>query len=100
MKHLWLTLTVCLAYGSFTQSALAQRVDLYGDPLPEGAVARLGTISFRHAGGGVSSVCWSPDGKILASGGGDNSVRLWDPATSRLLRTLTGHRDCVLSVCW
>jgi WD40 repeat protein/serine/threonine protein kinase len=45
-------------------------------------------------------LAWSPDGKSLASGGGDTTVRLWDVATGRLLRTLTGHRHRVLMVLW
>lgn len=40
---------------------------------------------------GVRSVRFSSDGKILLSAGNDNTVRVWDVATCRLLKTLRGH---------
>ena len=46
----------------------------------------------------VISIAYSPDGKMLASGSGDNTVKLWDARSGDLLRTLEGHTDTVLSV--
>ncbi len=65
------------------------RTDRYGDPLPDFARARLGTIRFRHQGG-VCSVAVSPDGKLLASGSHDFTVHLWEAATGKEVRRLDG----------
>jgi WD40 repeat protein len=46
----------------------------------------------------VSFVAFSPDGKQVVSGLWDQTVRLWDAATSAALQTLEGHSQSVTSV--
>jgi WD40 repeat protein/Flp pilus assembly protein TadD len=55
----------------------------------------------------VNAVCFSPDGKCVASVSGDGSdllepgeVRLWDAATGATLRSYRGHADRVNAVCF
>jgi WD40 repeat protein len=50
-------------------------------------IGTLGPLGFP-----VHAVAWSPDGKTLASGAGDNVIRLWDPRARRQISLpLTGH---------
>jgi WD40 repeat protein len=48
----------------------------------------------------VYSVAFSPDAKLIASGGKDCVARLWDRASGRVLHTLSGHRETVVAVCF
>jgi len=73
------------------QSSTGAAKDLYGDDTPAGAVLRLGTVRLRHAQA-VKAVEFSPDGKILASGGHDR-LRLWDVVTGREVQAIPEVRQ-------
>src|SRR6266511_1533375 len=46
----------------------------------------------------VTSVAFSPDGRNVVSGNYDNTAKLWDLATGKLVRTFEGHSRKVNSV--
>jgi WD40 repeat protein len=73
------------------------RTDQYGDPLPPGALVRIGTTRLRH-GGDIHRVVFAPDAKFLASGSEDATIRLWETGTGKELRRLTGHTGPVAAV--
>jgi WD40 repeat protein len=58
------------------------RVDLHGDPLPEGALARMGWVRLRHRAE-VLCLAFAPDGKALATSGHDGGVFVWDAASGK-----------------
>ncbi len=45
----------------------------------------------------VHSASFSPDGKLIVTGSWDNSAKVWDVLTGKLLLTLSGHRDPIAS---
>lgn len=62
-------------------------LDLHADPLPSGALARLGAMRFRHPAPGFQAI-FSADGKLVLSAGcgGSNDLCVWDFATGKKLR--------------
>jgi WD40 repeat protein len=46
----------------------------------------------------VQAVRFSPDGTLLATGGQDQTIRIWDVSTNRTILTLTGHSGTINSV--
>ena len=76
-------------------SAEGTRTDRFGDPLPAGALSRLGTLRFRTGNpGGVSSVAFGPAGKFLISAHGNDTVHVWEPKTGREVRKLDAPTSC------
>src|SRR5947209_8027512 len=92
-RFLWLT---CLGF-AFIQPVFSEPplessadnrpagVDRYGDPLPAGAIARLGTVRLRHCQP-IAALAFAPDGKTLATLAENNAVRLWDAVTGKEIR--------------
>ena len=76
----------------------------FGGPSGNGSLVLLDAHTGEHVKilrdhtADVWSVAFSPDGKTLASGSYDKTIRLWDVATGKTLNTLTGHTETVTDV--
>jgi WD40 repeat protein len=75
------------------------RTDRDGDPLPDGAIARLGAYRLRQ-GRAVTAVVFSRDGKTVISGAtpseypgrAEETIRVWDVSTGKRIRQF-GQQD-------
>jgi len=59
--------------------------DLHDDPLPAGALARIGTVRWRH-GRPITFVGFGPEGKTIVSASEDGTIRQWDRQTGKETR--------------
>jgi hypothetical protein len=77
-----------------------------GEPGVSGAVhlwdaAGTGTappVVLQGHADAVYSLALSPDGRLLATGGYDREILLWDLATRKPVRTLRGHNEAVFDL--
>jgi WD40 repeat protein len=63
-------------------------------------LAHSSLLTLEGHTGSVTCVCFSPDGKRMATGSVDQTVKLWDAATGQEVLSLRGHTAHVVSVCF
>jgi WD40 repeat protein len=79
-----------LVVASTTRAQPPVRYDLYGDPLPEGAISRLGTIRFRQADA-IGSIAFIDNGSSLATNTQGKKINIWDTSTGKIRQQLTSR---------
>jgi WD40 repeat protein/tRNA A-37 threonylcarbamoyl transferase component Bud32 len=62
------------------------------------SLCHLDLLTLTGHDGTMWSVAFSPNGRWLASGGNDRTVRIWDTVKGQEVRALRGHSDVVLCV--
>src|SRR6185437_1200956 len=77
--------------GEFARPEMSQ-VRQYRVQLWDPQTGELKRTLSGHSGP-VWSVAFSPDGRLLASGSYDRTIRLWSVRTGELLHSLLGHQD-------
>jgi len=96
-----LLLGAVVLLGLGTASAETPRRDRYGDPLPPGAVARLGSLRLLCADD-VANVVFTRDGRIIAAVLRESPAQFWEvatgraapgPADTRFLKEASDHRQ-------
>ena len=54
----------------------------------------------RNALGSMNSVAWSPDSRLIASGGNDKIIQVWDTITRNSTCFYQGHTGYITSIAW
>src|SRR5262249_53811383 len=64
--------------------------------------ARSGEVLERKAPGpsAFHGLAWHPGSRLLAAGGADKRIYLFDTTSGELVDTLVGHDDIVTAVAW
>lgn len=81
--------------GVDSHAPASTHLDRLGDPLPEGAIARIGTSRLKPGGGEVATLLPTPDGKFLVSNNyfGEPDVCVWELPSGRLKYRRPGNGD-------
>jgi RNA polymerase sigma factor (sigma-70 family) len=66
-------------------------VDRFGDALPPGALARMGSVRWRLDIGGAAQLVVPADGKTVIAANGQTGVSIFDLVTGRVMRQLPSN---------
>jgi WD40 repeat protein len=88
----FLPLVALLAAGTLAASSMSSASPGADAVVPPELVLQTGHASR------VNCAVFSPDGRWLASGSADKTIKIWDVANGRELRTLTGHANWITSL--
>jgi RNA polymerase sigma factor (sigma-70 family) len=69
------------------------KTDRFGDPLPPGAIARLGSVRWRLQGKLADVMVVTEDGKELVTADRENGVECWDRRTGSVCRRIPAEPD-------
>jgi WD40 repeat protein len=91
-----LTLMLMGGIALSTSGPAQPAVDSLGDPLPEGALQRLGTLQLRYDS--IGDLAYLPDGRAMIATGG--VVQIWNPQAKELLfnESVIRHRIVCMHV--
>ena len=81
-------LVLTLVFTADAQQSQPAAKDQFGDPLPPGAIARLGTTRWRHDAA-VAFSAFLPDGKAVITVGDDLTIRIWEFPSGKEKRRIT-----------
>ncbi len=90
---LWMMLVAVVSWNGIREDEAAREAgtDSLGDPLPQGATGRLGTVRLRH-GDEVTCFALTPDGRAIVSvDRREGTLIVWDSTTGRRLRDVGKH---------
>src|SRR5262245_66096694 len=76
---------LAVAFAAHPAQSQPPAKDVHGDPLPPGAVARLGTLRFRHSGT-ILFAAFLPGGKSVSSVSNDGVICVWEFPSGKAIR--------------
>ena len=101
MKHKQFLITVLFVFFSCTLAAAqTRRIEAKNKPRETNGSAMNNPELVFNAGqtGFLQTICYSPDGKYIASGADDKTIKIREVETGREVRTLVGHEASVVNV--
>ena len=101
MKHKHILITVLFVFFFCTLAAAqTRRIEAKKKPQESSGFAMSNPEVVFNAGqtGFLQTICYSPDGKYIASGADDKTIKIREVETGREVRTLVGHEASVANV--